>query len=114
MYLDPRGANCQDFRKILKGIDSAFEVNFDWDSESYTITFNDGPFQTVPVHDFTRELVEDIRHTFWLNATGQLFDYVDGQNEALELKEERAQTNYAEALAKEMRRPLIESYFYGG
>lgn len=114
MHLDKRAADCQYVRRELQSIDKLFEVAFDWDSASYHVTFNGGHFQTIPYGTLTRETFEDIRHTYWLNATGQILDYVDEQNEILEARQDREQSNMAEALAKDLRKPLVNDYLYGG
>jgi signal transduction histidine kinase len=111
--LDPKGAKCHHVRPILKQIDENFEVAFNYETEKYHITYNDAPFQTVPYGELTRELFDDIRHTVWLNRRGEILSYVDAQNEKMEAAEERRQSNMAEALAHDLRRPLIESHLYG-
>lgn len=111
--LDKNGAKCTDIREKLIEIEEGFGIEFNHDSERYHISFNGSLFQTVGYKDVTRELLADIRHTVWLNKTAQMLEYVDQQNAKIEASKERKLSNYSEDLAKDMRKPLIESY-YGG
>lgn len=112
-WLDPLGAKCRDIRPLLKEIDKDFEIVFNYKTEKYEIMHNGMLFQTVPFGQFDRKLLADIKHTVWLNRTRQLLDYIDKQNERVEASEDRKLSNYAEALAKDLRRPLINNYYYG-
>lgn len=109
---DASGAKCNDLRKILKTIDEDFDITFDYAAEKYYVTHNGRMFESVPYGEFTRATIARFRRTVWLNRTGRLFDYIDQNNERVEAAEDRAIFNYSEALAKELRRPLINSYYY--
>jgi len=111
--IDPHGAKCADLRKLLQEIDENFEIAFDYDKAQYLVYHNESLFQRVPYGEFTRTTFADIRHTVWLNKTGQIIDYVEKSGDKVAAAEERAQSLYAESLAKDLRRPLIENYFYG-
>ena len=110
---DMHGAKCDDIRPILKEIEDNFDIAFDYTTGRYRITHNGKLFQTVPYGGVTRKLIAEIRHTVWLNRTGQMIDYVDRKNEKAEASEDRRLSDYSEALAKDLRRPLINNYLYG-
>jgi len=107
-------AKCYEIRLILKEIDDGFDVDFDFERESYVITFNGGLFQTVYYKDVDRALFEDIRHTFWLNKQDAILDYVDDINAAKDAAQERHLSNIAESMAKDIYKPVMQNYFYGG
>lgn len=112
--LNMDGADSRTIRKLLKNIDKGFDVGFDPEIEKYLIFFNDEHFQTVPFGEVTEELLFDIRHTFWLNRTGQILNYVDEENEKLEAEQDRKRSDMARAMAEDMRKPLLRDYYYGG
>lgn len=103
-------ANCSEIRPLLQDIEPGFEVDFDFDRESYLITHNGVAFQTVPYAEMDRELIARIRHTVWLNKTGQLLDYCEKSEEKVRKAEDRVQELYAECLAKDLRKPLLNDY----
>jgi hypothetical protein len=111
--MDFNGAHSRAIERELKRIDKRFRIGFNYADEKYYIYFKDELFQTVPYGEVTRALIEDIGHTMWLNKQGTITEYVDGQNEKLEASKDREITNMAEALAKDIRRPLINNYYYG-
>jgi hypothetical protein len=49
----------------------------------------------------------------WLNKRGEILDYVDAENEKSEAAEDRKLSNMAEALAKDLHKPLTNNYLYG-
>ncbi|MZQ99484.1 MAG: hypothetical protein GT601_17595 [Acidaminobacter sp.] len=111
--LDPKGAKCHHLRNELRDIDERFDIAFDYEKEEYHVTFNGGPFAKVKYGEVDRDLIADWRHTVWLNKRGEILDYVDQQNEKAEAEEDRKLSNMAEALARDIRRPLINNYLYG-
>jgi hypothetical protein len=106
-------ANCAEILPLLQAIEPGFEIGFDYDSEKYLIAHNGSPFQTVPYKEMDRATIAKIRHTVWLNKTGQLLDYCEKSEAKVAASEERAQELYAECLAKDLRKPLVKDY-YGG
>ena len=111
--LDPKGAKCREIRRELHDIDDRFDIAFDHEAAEYHVTFNEGLFAKVKYGEVDRALIADWRHTVWLNKRGEILDYVDQQNEKAEAEEDRKLSNMAEALAKDIRRPLIDNYLYG-
>ena len=118
--LDMDGADCRAIRRHLKDIDPGFDIGFEYETESYHILHrgpeDDDPqtFQVVPFGEVTRELLADIRHTVWLNKEGNMLDWIDEQCEQKDIAEEKKLTNMAEALAKDLWKPLKNDYYYGG
>jgi len=111
---DPQGAKCKELIPILKEIEKGFDITFDFVSESYTITHNGSYFQRVPYGQFDRNLVAEIRRSVWLNTNGNVIDEIEKNNSRIDASMDRAQSLYAESLAKDLRRPLINDYLYGG
>lgn len=103
-------ANCSEILPILQEIEPGFDIDFDFDLERYRITHNGTVFQFVPYGDLTRELIAQIRHTVWLNKTGQVLDYCEKSEARVAAAEDRAQSLYAECLAKDLRKPLLNDY----
>jgi len=103
-------AKCSDIRPILQEIEPGFDITFDFDTEEYHITHNGTLFQRVPYGAVTRELIAKIRHTVWLNKTGQLIEYCEKSERTVAAAEDRAQELYAECLAKDLRKPLLNDY----
>lgn len=111
--LDRRGAKCDHIRKELHDIDDRFDIAFDHGTEKYHVTFNDGLFTTVGYGEIDRDLIAEWRHTVWLNKRGEIINYVEAENEKYEAAEDRRLSNMAEALAKDLHKPLVNNYLYG-
>jgi hypothetical protein len=111
--LDSKGAKCDQIRRELKELDENFEITFDYRNEEYQVTYNEGLFAKVKYGEFTRDHIAEYRHTLWLNKRGEILEYIDTKNEKADEAEDRRLSNIAEALAKDIRRPLINNYLYG-
>lgn len=109
---DRQGAKCNDIRPILREIDRGFDITFDFRTESYTITHNDTHFQTVPYGRVDRELIDNIRRSVWLNRNADILAEIERNNARVDASYDRAQSLYAESLAKDLRRPLVNNYLY--
>ena len=117
--LDLNGADSRDIRRHLQDIDKGFDIGFNYETESYHILHR-GPedeesvlFQVVPYGDVTRELLAEIRHTVWLNKEGKMLEWIDAQNEEKDVQEDKRLSDMAYGLASDLRRPLINDYYYG-
>lgn len=113
MYRDPDGANCAEIRPVLKAIDEGFDIVFDRDEESYLIMHNGHRFQTVHHTGITMELMDHLRHMTYLNKNGAVLDFVEKQEAKEEANRDRELARYAEAIAKDIHRPVVEDYLYG-
>lgn len=111
---DPHAAKCDEIRPMLKDIDDGFDIDFDWEKERYYIHHKTSVFQTVPFGEVTRKLIADIRRVVWLNKTGQVLDHVERSERRAEARSDRATELWAEAMASDIRRPLLNDYLYGG
>ena len=111
--LDPKGAKCRELRRELHDIDERFEIEFDHEKAQYQVSFNGGIFATVGYGEIDRDLIAQWRHTVWLNKRGEILTYIEAENEKFEAAEDRRLSNMAEALAKDLHKPLVNNYLYG-
>lgn len=110
---DRHGAECDSIRPHLKEIDEKFDISFDFDAEEYVVTHGESVFDRVAWGNLDREWIAHTRRVAWLNKTGKVLEEVERDEAAYEASQERAKTNYAEALASDLRRPLVDNYLYG-
>jgi len=111
---DPHAAKCDDIRPMLKDIDEGFDIDFDWENETYYIHHKTSVFQTVPFGEVDRKMIADIRQVVWLNKTGRVLEYVENAERRTERRAERNTELMAEAMASDIRKPLVANYQYGG
>lgn len=100
-------AHCYDLRNKLKEIDEHFDIDFNFEHETYSVYFNGYLFQTVPYGGFTRKWFRDRRRTVWVNTNGDPFWEVDKANIDAELRKEKQRMELSENLAKDIRKPLL-------
>ena len=101
-------ADCNDIRRVLKDIDPLFDIDFNFDTESYTIYFNGYFFRTVPYGEFTADTAQDIRKVLWTNTNGDIMREVEENNEQIEKRTERERSDLAYNLAKDIQKPLLK------
>ena len=102
------GANCYEIRPILQSIDPLFDIEFNYDTESYIIYFNGGFFQSVKWDEFTRETIKQIGGVYWLNTYGDVVSEVDKHNEKIKLAEENKRADMIGELSKDMRKAILK------
>jgi hypothetical protein len=105
---DRNGAECRDIRPHLKGIDPLFEVAFNFDAERYEVYFNGGLFQTVLWNEFSRDTIEHIRKTYWINLNGDPFKEVDAANERREIANEKKREDLSRAIADDIHKAVLK------
>lgn len=105
---DKNGANCRDIRPHLKAIDHLFDIEFNYDTATYSIYFNGYLFRSAPFSMDKRD-IDDVRKTYWINVNGNPFEEVDKNNERAQIAEDRRIHNLAEDLAKDIRKPLLNA-----
>lgn len=110
---DRHGAECDEIRPLIKDIDEKFDVTFDFDKEEYVITHGESVFDRVAWGNFDREWIAHTRRVAWLNKTGKVLEEVERSEAAFEASQDRATTRMAEAMASDIRRPLVNNYLYG-
>lgn len=108
--IDRNGANCYEIRPILQGIDPLFDIEFNYDTESYTIYFNLGFFQTTRFDEFTRDTIEKIRETYWKNIYGDIAKEVDENNEKVNRARENKRDDMVREMAKDMQKAILKEF----
>ena len=108
--IDKNGACCEDIRPILQGIDPLFEIEFNYDNESYIVYFNGFFFMNVPWNDFSRETIEQIYNTYWQNYYGEIFDEVDKHNDKVKKSKERERDDMTHEMAKDLHRAVLKDF----
>lgn len=108
--IDKNGAGCREIRPILQGIDPLFEIDFNYDTETYSVYFNGGFFRTVPWEDFTRETVEEIHKAYLQNYHGTVFDEMDKHNEAIKKAKEKQRDDMVHDMAKDLRKAVLKDF----
>jgi hypothetical protein len=107
--------NCggiEDKRRIVKDIDNNFDIHFCLDTETYLITHKNFPFQRVAWDGFTREVLEGIRHTVWLNHNGNVIDEIEKNNAKIDKDKENKLSEMTMQMAKDIRKPLLNEAYY--
>jgi len=108
--IDKNGASCYEIRPILQGIDPLFDIEFNYDNESYIIYFNGGFFQNTPWREFDRTTIEKIAEVYWKNIYGDILSEVDKHNEKIERAKEREREDMIHELAKDMRKAILKDF----
>lgn len=108
--VDRSGASCDEIRPILQGIDPLFEIDFNYDTETYSVYFNGGFFRTVRWEDFTRETVEEIHKAYLQNYHGIVFDEMDKHNEAIKKAKEKQRDDMVHEMAKDLRKAVLKDF----
>lgn len=108
--IDRHGAFCDDIRPILQGIDPLFEIDFNYDAESYSVYFNGGLFQNVPFDDFTRETIEQIHDIYLKNYYGVILDEVDRHNEKIDKAKSSQRDDMIREMAKDLRKAALKDF----
>ena len=108
--IDKNGACCEDIRPILQGIDPLFEIEFNYDNESYIVYFNSFFFMNVLWRDFTRETVEQIYKMYWKNYYGEVFDEVDQHNDKVKKSKERERDGMVHEMAKDLHKAVLKDF----
>ena len=106
--IDKNGANCYEIRPILKSIDPLFDIEFNYDNESYIIYFNGGYFQSTRYDEFTRETIEKIQNVYWINTYGDIVSEVDKHNEKIKLSKERERDDMICEMSKDLRKAILK------
>ena len=110
---DKHGAECDGIRPHLKEIDEKFDITFDFDAEEYIVNHGDSIFERVPWGGIDRAWIARVRRVAWLNKTGKVLEEVERSEAAFEASQDRATTRMAEAMADDIRRPLVNNLLYG-
>lgn len=110
---DRHGAECDEIRPMLKEIDEKFDLSFDFDNEEYVVTHGESVFDRVSWKGLDRDWIAHTRRVAWLNKTGKVLEEVERSEAAFEASQERATTRMAEAMADDIRRPLVNNLLYG-
>ena len=108
--VDRNGAACDEIRPILQVIDPLFEIDFNYDTETYSVYFNGGFFMSVPWEDFSRETVERIHDTYLQNYHGTVFDEMDKHNEAIKKAKEKQRDEMVHEMAKDLRKAVLKDF----
>lgn len=106
--IDKNGANCYEIRPILQGIDPLFDIEFNYDEESYIIYFNGGFFQNTKWDEFTRETIEKIQDVYWVNMHGDIVSEIEEHNAKIEKAEESKRADMIGELSKDMRKAILK------
>ena len=108
--VDRNGAACYEIRPILQGIDPLFDIGFNYDTETYTVYFNNGFFQSVPWDEFTRETIKEIASVYWRNVYGDIIAEIDENNEKIKRSKERERDDMVQEMAKDMRKAILKEF----
>ena len=108
--IDKNGANCCEIRPILQNIDPLFDVEFNYDAESYIIYFNGGFFQSTKYDEFTRETIERIGEVYYINTHGDILKEVEINNEKIDKSKERERGDMIHELAKDMKKAILKDF----
>lgn len=108
--IDKNGACCEDIRPILQGIDPLFEIEFNYDNESYIVYFNGFFFTNVPWDGFSRETVEQIYKMYWKNYYGEVFDEVDRHNDKVKKSKEREHDDMVHEMTKDLHKAVLKDF----
>ena len=108
--VDRNGANCYEIRPILQGIDPLFDIEFNYDTESYVIYFNGGFFQSTPWREFDRKTIEKIADVYWINTHCDIIAEVDKHNEKIKKSEENKRDDMIHELAKDMQKAILKEF----
>ena len=106
--IDKNGANCYEIRPILQGIDPLFEIEFNYDAESYIIYFNGAFFQSTKWDEFDRDTILGIGETYYKNIYGDLVAEVDEHNEKIKRAQENKRNDMIHEMAKDMKKAIIK------
>lgn len=108
--IDKNGANCNDIRPILQSIDPLFEIEFNYDTESYIIYFNGGFFQSTRYDELTRETIERIGEVYYINTHGDILKEIETNNEKIDKSKERERDDMVHELAKDMKKAILKEF----
>lgn len=101
----------KDKQRIMKEISPDFDVSFDYLENEYCISHKNVLFRRVPVDEFTRAEIEEIRRVVWLNENGNILEEVEKNNEQVELDKEKKATDLHYEMAKDIRTPLLKQIY---
>lgn len=106
--IDKNGASCYEIRPILQNIDPLFDVEFNYDAESYIVYFNGGFFQSIPWDKFTRKTVREIADVYWRNTYSDIIAEIDEHNEKINRAKERKRDDMIHEMAKDLRGAILK------
>lgn len=106
-------ADCNALRRLLQDINPKFDIEFNYETKKYTIYHNGAFFMNVDYGAFTRETFTDIRKVVYQNENGTVFEEMDKHNEKIEASIEKDRENFAESLAKDIRKSVVKAIDHG-
>ena len=104
------GAACYEIRPILQGIDPLFEIEFNYDNESYVVYYNGAFFRSVPYKDFDRKTIAQISETWFKNMFGDIFKEVDEHNEKVQKALESKREDLMNDIERDMKKAIQKEY----
>lgn len=97
---------------LVKEIDKDFDLQFNAKALRYEITHRGGHFMHVPWGGFTKDVVDHIRKTVYINRNGNILDEIDEANFKVELEKKKAQDDLIEQTARDIGKPLYDLVKY--
>ena len=108
--IDKNGAECRDIRPHLKEIDPLFDIEFNYDSERYHITFDGNLFRRVWYGDMNGAVIAEIRKAYWINVNGDPFAEIEANNEKLDRAKEARREDMVRELSKDLRKAILKDF----
>ena len=97
---------CNTIRRVVKDIDTRFDVYYDADTNKYVITQYENYFDSVSPTELCKDFFDRLRKTVWININGSIVDEIDKNNAKVEQAKEKEMAELTNNLAKDIYKPL--------
>lgn len=102
--------DCIRLNELVKEIDNDFDVVFNQGNGVFTVTHKGFHFMDIPFNELNRDTLFHIRKVVHWNKEQTLLQEIDRHNEKVQKQKDREIENFAENLAKDIRKPLIKEW----
>ena len=97
-------------RDRLRRFDSDFDIEYN--KGKYTVTHKGVYFMSVNLGELDERTLKHIEKQVWLNRQNLIAQEIDRHNAKLEREKEKQVEDMAYQMAKDMRKPLVDSIYY--